>query len=426
MANSNGTSTAPIRQYVDIRTVTQNPATGILSLALSSQYINIWSKAKPIYWYNCRFVHDEHPTDWWMGNDSTNGLPSGLIGGLRVGYNKYRQLWNPAKTPTLVTLATNARTLDFSQCNGFLPDLAKNTTGQWEYVTPNFARQLDFDGYCRNAINPLPVVTNQSKTVKTDGSIDIYISVPTQVAGGLTLGDLKPRGADGTPVSLADCYLGVFLYTDSLGDCIFVTQTAEQRAAQKNSSSKWVTLKADSESGFGFAVGTRTYKAKAFFSPNPIKVNDRNYDNYGVVVTQDLVRCSDVAGTITIKTEAAYPNAVFVDSIWLDYTPGSSSGMSGTLRVYFTIRNGTTKANTFTGGTVHLRETSGTYNEVATDIKNLGTIAAGSVTTAYVDMPYTGGSTGNVEFTLAGYEFNGSPVSIVEPRGDENFTVWIY
>lgn len=424
MATSGQKITKPVAQAADIRPTIKESGVGIIALA-NSKNVNKWSKAKPVYWYGGTFIHTTNPLDWWMGNDSTNGLPSGLIAGMYVGYNRYMSLWNPAKTPALVTIATNARTLDFSQCTGFLPDLAKGQTGQWVYKTPNACRHVDFDGYVDNAINPLPVVTNQSKTTKTDGSVDIYITVPTQVAGGLTLQDLKPRGAVGTPLSLEDCYLGVFLYNDSLSDCIFVTQTAAQREAQKGGASRWVTLKADANSGFGFAVGSRTYKAKAFFSPGPIKINDRNYDDNGIVVTQDLVMCSDVPGTITIKTEASYPNAVYVDSVWMDYITGSGAG-NGTLRVYFTIRNGTSKANTFTGGMVRVRETGGTFDGYGSDIKNLGTIAAGSVTTAYVDIPYTGNSTGYTEFELANYELSGSPVSILEPLGDQKFTLWIY
>lgn len=103
----------------------------------------------------------------------------------------------------------------------------------WTYLNPRgqsyspqeWFRLMDFDGYNHDAVCPLPAAP--SGAVSYQQMHTFICSLPSQVAGGLSLADLYVSQISGEPM-LNSCYIGLLLYQGSTRHWCTATQTIDE------------------------------------------------------------------------------------------------------------------------------------------------------------------------------------------------------
>ena len=230
-------------------------------------------------------------------------------------------------------------------------------TLRWRYHPPlsgNGAvfHALDFDGYNRKAVNPMPKVepdtvfgvTFTGGDTPTAISIPITAGFPPTPDGNITFAELsdavKGRGVLGSGVGLADMYLCALLYHtvwDGGDNNVEIDQCLWGSSSKKFSESQndgWnrITLSLPSSvmdgpdlsvlkdkllngTGYGDVNGLREWKVKLFWCSSPLsKTNDQPRDgSNNVLSSYKLVRGNDGSpgGTPVRFVDAANTSAVF-------------------------------------------------------------------------------------------------------------------
>jgi hypothetical protein len=172
--------------------------------------------------------------NWQQGEGAAEGYLEDTTCGLLVGNVSDTLITNKTRFVT-----TNGKTtIDISNdTTSFLYKLAKGTTGNWVYQRPEGLskgspyRLDDFRSYNHDAVNPMPSVqVDFVNTQSNTSNVVFYLpEIPLEKAlTNITLDSLKLPMAVGTP-SLRNLYYGILFYNDSLTDCFWATQTADQK-----------------------------------------------------------------------------------------------------------------------------------------------------------------------------------------------------
>lgn len=272
MANSNG----KIYDAVSIADVQQviGDSSGDLATLCTSEKINPNSFCKPVR--HPKMFASLTEADWQQGQQASEGYLEAMTCGLLIG-NAHDSLFGGAQRVV-------DKVVDISKdTKGFLYNLAKGTTGNWVYQRPQGLeagspyRLDDFRGYNHYAVNPMPSVKPPIDNMYgyESGIFNATIDLPEltldQQATSITLEKLKlPSGMLG--VTLRQMYFGILLYNDDLTDVMWATESQ----AQKDKGNNQVTF----EDNDYVTISNRTgkYKARAFFSTQPLVANQSTTD----------------------------------------------------------------------------------------------------------------------------------------------------
>ena len=208
----------------------------------------------------------EYASDWWQGKDANeDGYLGDMTCGLLVGNVSDTLITNKTRFVT----TDGKTTIDISNdTTSFLYKLAKGTTGNWVYQKPQGLsagspyRIDDFRGYNHDARNPMPSVqVDFVNTQSNTSNVVFYLpEIPLEkTLTNITLDSLKLPMAVGTP-SLRNLYYGILFYNDSLTDCFWASQTADQK-------NKELTLEQTPQLTFNnISWRAGRYNARVFFS----------------------------------------------------------------------------------------------------------------------------------------------------------------
>ena len=226
--------------------------------------INIFSYNKPVRHHDL-FASRKNVANWQQGEGADVGYLEDTTCGLLVGNVSDTLITNKTRFVT-----TNGKTtIDISNdTTSFLYKLAKGTTGNWVYQRPEGLskgspyRLDDFRSYNHDAVNPMPSVqVDFVNTQSNTSNVVFYLpEIPLEKAlTNITLDSLKLPMAVGTP-SLRNLYYGILFYNDSLTDCFWATQTADQK-------NKELTLGQTPQLTFNnISWRAGRYNARVFFS----------------------------------------------------------------------------------------------------------------------------------------------------------------
>ena len=226
--------------------------------------INIFSYNKPVRHHDL-FASRKNVANWQQGEGADVGYLEDTTCGLLVGNVSDTLITNKTRFVT----TDGKTTIDISNdTTSFLYKLAKGTTGNWVYQRPEGLskgspyRIDDFRGYNHDAINPMPSV--QVDLINTQSNISNVVfflpEIPLEKAlTNISLDSLKLPMAVGTP-SLRNLYYGILFYNDSLTDCFWASQTADQK-------NKELTLGQTPQLTFNhISWRAGRYNARVFFS----------------------------------------------------------------------------------------------------------------------------------------------------------------
>ena len=251
---------------VDVSVVASVLGTTTLDVATlcTHENINIFSYNKPVRHHDL-FASRKNVANWQQGEGADVGYLEDTTCGLLVGNVSDTLITNKTRFVT-----TNGKTtIDISNdTTSFLYKLAKGTTGNWVYQRPEGLskgspyRLDDFRSYNHDAVNPMPSVqVDFVNTQSNTSSVVFYLpEIPLEKAlTNITLDSLKLPMAVGTP-SLRNLYYGILFYNDSLTDCFWATQTADQK-------NKELTLEQTPQLTFNnISWRAGRYNARVFFS----------------------------------------------------------------------------------------------------------------------------------------------------------------
>lgn len=226
--------------------------------------INIFSFNKPVRHHDL-FASRKNVANWQQGEGADEGYLDDVTCGLLVGNVSDTLITNKTRFVT-----TNGKTtIDISNdTTSFLYKLAKGTTGNWVYQRPEGLskgspyRLDDFRSYNHDAINPMPSVQVDFVNTQSNTSNVVFFlpEIPLEKSlTNITLDSLKLPMAVGTP-SLRNLYYGILFYNDSLTDCFWASQTADQK-------NKELTLGQTPQLTFNnISWRAGRYNARVFFS----------------------------------------------------------------------------------------------------------------------------------------------------------------
>lgn len=226
--------------------------------------INIFSLNKPVRHHDL-FASRKNVANWQQGEGADVGYLDDVTCGLLVGNVSDTLITNKTRFVT----TDGKTTIDISNdTTSFLYKLAKGTTGNWVYQRPEGLskgspyRLDDFRSYNHDAINPMPSV--QVDLINTQSNISNVVfflpEIPLEKAlTNISLDSLKLPMAVGT-TSLRNLYYGILFYNDSLTDCFWASQTADQK-------NKELTLGQTPQLTFNhISWRAGRYNARVFFS----------------------------------------------------------------------------------------------------------------------------------------------------------------
>lgn len=226
--------------------------------------INIFSFNKPVRHHDL-FASRKNVANWQQGEGAAEGYLDDVTCGLLVGNVSDTLITNKTRFVT----TDGKTTIDISNdTTSFLYKLAKGTTGNWVYQRPEGLskgspyRLDDFRSYNHDAINPMPSVqVDFVNTQSNTSNVVFYLpEIPLEKAlTNISLDSLKLPMAVGTP-SLRNLYYGILFYNDSLTDCFWASQTADQK-------NKELTLGQTPQLTFNnISWRAGRYNARVFFS----------------------------------------------------------------------------------------------------------------------------------------------------------------
>lgn len=226
--------------------------------------INIFSLNKPVRHHDL-FASRKNVANWQQGEGADVGYLEDTTCGLLVGNVSDTLITNKTRFVT----TDGKTTIDISNdTTSFLYKLAKGTTGNWTYQRPEGLakgspyRLDDFRSYNHDAINPMPSVQVDFVNTQSNTSNVVFFlpEIPLEKAlTNITLDSLKLPMAVGTP-SLRNLYYGILFYNDSLTDCFWASQTADQK-------NKELTLEQTPQLTFNnISWRAGRYNARVFFS----------------------------------------------------------------------------------------------------------------------------------------------------------------
>jgi len=220
MGYANGIVSKPVSAF-DVRQALPSASNDIGTLCKHAN-INMWAKYKPTKFKGMIATGKESGSDYWKGDDRATSPY--LIAGLNAPY-----------ASSLGSFTENAQTHKVVANSGFLYDLIRGNK-QWSYSPPTGGigandypyRLLDFDGYYKDASNPLPIAPEGSFGFGASYLRTLILSIPTIAENrNIQLTDMQiPSAISVLEPYVSSFYAGLVMWKEDFSDMMWKTATA--------------------------------------------------------------------------------------------------------------------------------------------------------------------------------------------------------